>query len=149
MLVASAIAVVTLSTDFLARLRLSHAGWTLIGIDTALAWVGGAAGLLLSITFFLGIPAIVGALVRLWPMKLLFSHYARANDAPGVGRFLLMVFLFFEATVVLAACLSFGLKDTELLWRLLFCQVVSLPWLCSSVWVGRQLLLTERGRVVT
>ncbi|MEJ7660338.1 MAG: hypothetical protein WKG07_12340 [Hymenobacter sp.] len=79
--------------------------------------------------------------------KLLFSHYSRADDAPGVGRFLFMVFLLFEATVVLAACLSFGLESTQLVWRLLFCQVVSLPGLCSSVWVGRQLLRPERGRV--
>ena len=124
------------------------AQWQLMPWETALAWLGKTVALGIFVALLLGVPAVAGALLRLWPMTRLFRHYMENRQASAT-RFALLIFVFFEATVALAAVLSFGIKETELLWRLAFCQAASLPWLCSSLWVGWQLLLAERRRQVS
>jgi hypothetical protein len=84
-------------------------------------------------SIFLGIPAVLVGLLRIWPMSRLFRYCLNDPAGPDMVGFLFGTFIIFEAPVVVLMLFISGAAPWYSIGNGMLCQLASFPWLCASL----------------
>ncbi|GAB2848815.1 hypothetical protein [Hymenobacter ruber] len=94
-------------------------------------------------SIFLGIPAVLVGLLRIWPMSWLFKYCLNDPVGPDMTGFLLGTFIIFEAPVVALMLFVNGWPRGYSIGNGMICQLASLPWLCASLRTAYTMMRTQ------
>ncbi|MDO7852890.1 hypothetical protein [Hymenobacter convexus] len=95
-------------------------------------------------SIFLGIPAALVGLLRIWPMNWLFRHCLSDPAGPDMVGLLFGTLVIFETPVIL---LAFFISPAR--WypisNGMLCQLASLPWLCASLQTAYKMMQAQEA----